>query len=155
MSLMDCSSEHLVRISFFPGKNMKRKGCSIIFINDNQQVLLFLRDNIPTIPFPNMWDVPGGHVDPGETPEACIIREMKEEMELELMDFSLFSIMEFPDRIEYTFWKRSNLDIQQITLHEGQCLRWFDQKEVEKTELALGFNEILQSFFAQSPFLKS
>jgi 8-oxo-dGTP diphosphatase len=66
---------------------MKRKGCSIIFINDNHQVLLFLRDNIPTIPFPNMWDVPGGHVEPGETPEICIVREMQEEMELELKIF--------------------------------------------------------------------
>ena len=39
---------------------MKRLGCSIIFVNDNQQVLLFLRDDDPTIPFPNMWDVLGG-----------------------------------------------------------------------------------------------
>jgi 8-oxo-dGTP diphosphatase len=134
---------------------MKRKGCSIIFINDDHQVLLFLRDNIPTIPFPNMWDVPGGHVEPDETPEACIVREMQEEMELELENFSLFSVMEFPDRIEYTFWKKNNLDIERITLHEGQCLKWFDQKEIEETELALGFNEILSSFFIEAPFLKS
>jgi 8-oxo-dGTP diphosphatase len=134
---------------------MKRKGCSIIFINDDHQVLLFLRDNIPTIPFPNMWDVPGGHVEPDETPESCIVREMKEEMELELKDFSLFSIMEFPDRIEYTFWKKSNLDIGSIILHEGQRLKWFDRNEIEKTELAMGFNEILSSFFTEAPFLKS
>jgi 8-oxo-dGTP diphosphatase len=133
---------------------MKRKGCSIVFINDDHQVLLFLRDNIPTIPFPNMWDVPGGHVEPDETPEACIVREMQEEMELELENFSFFSIMEFPDRIEYTFWKKSNLDIERITLHEGQRLKWFNQDEVEKTELALGFNEILSSFFSEAPFLK-
>ena len=133
---------------------MKRKGSSIIFINDNRQVLLFLRDNIPTIPFPNMWDVPGGHVEPGETPEACIVREMKEEMELDLKHFSLFSIVDFRDRIEYTFWKKSNLDINRITLHEGQRLKWFDREEVEKTDLALGFNEILFSFFTKAPFLK-
>ncbi|MBA4369693.1 MAG: NUDIX hydrolase [Desulfobacterium sp.] len=132
---------------------MKRKGCSVIFFNDDHQVLLFLRDNIPTIPFPNMWDIPGGHVEPDETPERCIVREMREEMELELENFSLFSVMEFPDRIEYTFWKKSNLDIERITLHEGQCLRWFDQKEIEETELALGFNEILSSFFTEAPFL--
>jgi 8-oxo-dGTP diphosphatase len=132
---------------------MKRKGCSIIFINDDHQVLLFLRDNIPTIPFPNTWDVPGGHVEPDETPERCIVREMQEEMELELENFSFFSIMEFSDRIEYTFWKKNNLDIERITLHEGQCLRWFDQKEIEETELALGFNEILRSFFSEAPFL--
>jgi 8-oxo-dGTP diphosphatase len=134
---------------------MKRKGCSIIFVNDRQQVLLFLRDDIPSIPYPNMWDVPGGHVEPGETPEMCIVREMQEEMELKLNDFSLFSIMEFPDRIEYTFWKKSSLDIERITLHEGQRLKWFDREEVEKTELALGFNEILRSFFTKVPYLPS
>jgi len=134
---------------------MKRKGCSIIFVNNKQQVLLFLRDDIPTIPFPNMWDVPGGHVEAGETPEDCITREMKEEMEIELADFSLFSIEEFPDRIEYTYWKKSNLEIEKITLHEGQRLKWFGREEVEQTELALGFNEILNAFFTQAPFLNS
>ena len=130
---------------------MKRKGCSIIFVNDQKQVLLFLRDDIPTIPFPNMWDVPGGHVEPGETPAKCIVREMREEMEMDLIGFSLFSITEFPDRIEYTFWKKSNLDINRITLHEGQRLKWFDRQEVENTRLALGFNQILNSFFLQFP----
>jgi hypothetical protein len=63
--------------------------------------------------------------------------------------------MEFTDRIEYTFWKKSNFDIEFITLHEGQRLKWFDQEEVEKTDLALGFNKILLSFFTEAPFLKS
>ncbi|MFO7560219.1 MAG: NUDIX hydrolase [Desulfobacterales bacterium] len=134
---------------------MKRKGCSIIFINDKEQVLLFLRDDIPDIPFPNMWDVPGGHLEPGESPEACIVREMREEMDLELEDFKLFSVREFDDRIEYTFWKKQNLDISQITLWEGQRLDWFSKEEVEKTELALGFNQILESFFLEAPFLGS
>ncbi|GMQ79629.1 MAG: hypothetical protein BMS9Abin03_055 [Thermodesulfobacteriota bacterium] len=44
---------------------MKRKGTSIIFVNDKKQVLLLLRDDKPGIPYPNMWDVPGGHVDEG------------------------------------------------------------------------------------------
>jgi 8-oxo-dGTP diphosphatase len=131
---------------------MKRKGCSIIFINDQEQVLLFLRDNIPDIPYPNMWDVPGGHLEPGETPESCIVREMREEMDLLLDDFALFSVQEFEDRIEYTFWKKKNMDISSIMLHEGQCLAWFSKEEVEKTELAMGFNQILDDFFREAPF---
>jgi hypothetical protein len=35
----------------------KRKGTSIIFVNDKKQVLLLLRDDKPGIPYPNMWDV--------------------------------------------------------------------------------------------------
>ena len=100
-----------------------------------------------------MWDVPGGHLEPGETPEKCIVREMREEMDLQLEDFKLFSVQELDDRIEYTFWKKKNFDISQITLHEGQRLSWFSKEEVEKTELALGFNQILEAFFREAPFL--
>jgi 8-oxo-dGTP diphosphatase len=126
---------------------MKRKGSSIIFVNDNQDVLLFLRDNKPDIPYPDTWDVPGGHVEDGETPEQCIVREMREEMGIELKGFQLFSSIEFDDRIEYTFWKSENLDIDSIRLTEGQRLKWFTQEEVYKTVLAYGFNRIMADFF--------
>ena len=131
---------------------MKRKGTSIIFVNDKKQVLLFLRDDKPDIPYPNMWDIPGGHVDEGESPEQCIVREMKEEMDLNLEEFHLLSVMEFIDRIEYTFWKKANLDIQSINLHEGQKLKWFTEFEVKNTKLAYGFNEIVDDFFTKAPF---
>ena len=44
---------------------------------------------------------------------------MKEELELDIKECELFSVNEFPDRIEYTFWKKANLDIDRIRLHEG------------------------------------
>jgi len=57
---------------------MKRQGCSILFVNEQRQILLFLRDDLPHIPYPNTWDVPGGHVEEAETAAQCIVREMKE-----------------------------------------------------------------------------
>ena len=132
---------------------MKRKGTSIIFVNDQKQILLLLRDDKPDIPYPNMWDIPGGHVEDGESPEQCIVREMKEEMDLNLKEFQLLSVMEFVDRIEYTFWKKLNLDIQNINLHEGQKLKWFTEFEVKNTKLAYGFNEIVDDFFEKAPFI--
>ena len=132
---------------------MKRKGTSIIFVNDQKQILLFLRDDKPGLPYRNMWDIPGGHVEDGETPEQCIVREMKEEMDLTLNSFELFSVMEFDDRIEYTFWKKANFDIEKIKLHEGQQLKWFTESEAKNTELAYGFNEIVDDFFFKKPRL--
>ena len=128
---------------------MKRKGVSIIFLNDKEEILLLLRDDKESIPYPNMWDLPGGHVEAGESAEACIIREMQEEMGLALRDFTLVSVMEFEDRIEHTFWKRENLDIDSIQLQEGQGLKWFSRKEAARTKLAYGFNEIIEDFFSQ------
>ncbi len=34
--------------------------------------------------FPGMWEFPGGKVEPGETPEAAIIREMDEELGVQI-----------------------------------------------------------------------
>jgi 8-oxo-dGTP diphosphatase len=133
---------------------MKRQGCSILFVNGQRQILLFLRDDLPHIPYPNTWDVPGGHVEKSETAAQCIVREMKEEMGLVLDGFELFSVKEFTDRIEYTFWKSVDLNIDEISLQEGQRLQWFSEEEARDTALAYGFNEIVAEFYAKAPFLK-
>ena len=36
-------------------------------------------------------------------------------MDLTLNQFELFSVKEFDDRIEYTFWKEANLYIEELT----------------------------------------
>ena len=126
---------------------MKPRGTSLIFFNDREQVLLFLRDDKPGIPCPNMWDLPGGHVEAGETPRECILREMREEIGRDIEGIEPFSVVEFEDRTEYVFWKRMNLDVDGIRLTEGQRLRWFSRDEVEGTPLAFGFNAILASFY--------
>lgn len=106
-----------------------------------------MRDDDPGIPYPNMWDLPGGHVEDGETPRECICREMKEEMGLELEGIEPLSVVQFDDRTEYVFWKKMNLAVDSIRLTEGQRLRWFSRDEVERTPLAYGFNQILTAFF--------
>lgn len=131
---------------------MKRKGASIIFVNSRCQVLLLLRDNLPDLPYPNMWDVPGGHVEENETPEECIIREMKEEMNLVIRDVKIFSVIEFSDRVEYTFWVTLNFNADDINLTEGQRIKWFSETEAKNIELAYGFNEIIEYFYKEAPF---
>lgn len=42
-------------------------------------LLVMRRDDIPTIPWPGMWDLPGGAREPGEGPRACALRELSEE----------------------------------------------------------------------------
>jgi 8-oxo-dGTP diphosphatase len=133
---------------------MKRQGCSILFVNGQRQILLFLRDDLPHISYPNTWDVPGGHVEEAETPAQGIVREMKEEMGLDLEGFELFSVKAFSDRVEHTFWKSVDLQIDGISLQEGQRLRWFSEEEARATALAYGFNEIVAEFYERAPFLR-
>ena len=126
---------------------MRHVGTSIIFFNSLHEVLLVLRDDKPSIAAPNMWDLPGGHVESGETPAECIVREMLEEIEVTVEGCTLFRVYEFSDRTEYVFSQAAEFDVASMVLHEGQMLRWFSREETETTELAYGFNEVLSDFF--------
>lgn len=125
----------------------KHTGSSIIFVNPQNKVLLFLRDDKPGLPYRNMWDVLGGHVEPDETPEETIVREMKEEIGIDLQDFEFLCRKKFKDRIEFTYWKEVDFKIEDINLMEGQRLQWFTREEAAQTKLAYGFNEIVEEFF--------
>lgn len=48
------------------------------------RLLVMRRDDIPTIPWPGMWDLPGGGREPGEGPRGCALRELYEETGLRL-----------------------------------------------------------------------
>lgn len=126
---------------------MKRKGTSIIFYNEKNCLLLFLRDDKPGLPYANMWDIPGGHVEKGESPDECIVREMKEEIGVDIGVPYLFNVYDFDVRIEYVYVSQCQYQIENLSLTEGQALRWFSEKEISETELAYGFNQVADDFF--------
>ena len=47
-------------------------------IDTDGRILLAQRPEGKTLA--GLWEFPGGKVEPGETPEACLIREMEEEL---------------------------------------------------------------------------
>ncbi len=130
----------------------KPVGAGIILLNDKNQILLILRDNNPGIPYPNMWDLPGGHVEDGENPEQAIRREMREELELELGEISLFKEYHHQAFDEYVFLKKIELDPSAMIFHEGQRLSYFNCNEIKRLHLAYSYDTILQEFFDSSRF---
>ena len=58
-------------------------GCKIALICEGQ-ILTILRDDKETIPYPNMWDLPGGGREGNETPFECVAREVYEELGIHL-----------------------------------------------------------------------
>ena len=126
----------------------KPVGVGIILLNTGNEILLILRDDNPSIPYPNMWDLPGGHLEAGETPEETIRREMMEELELDLGELRLFREYHHDAFDEYVFVKHFDRNPDELPLHEGQRCRFFSREEIEKTNLAYSYNRVLSDFYA-------
>lgn len=122
-------------------------GADIIILNQQQQVLLVLRDNKPSIPFPNTWALLGGYVEPGEQPEETIRRELIEEIDLKLGEVHYFNFYAWPECDEHIFWAQLDIDISQIILQEGQKLAYFSPQELPNLEFASHYGQILDEFF--------
>lgn len=128
-----------------------REGCQIILVNKVGAVLLQLRDNKPTIAFPNMWVIPGGMLDPDETAAACIAREVREELGVTLPAESI----EFLGRtrrsygVENTFTAPLDAASTSIILTEGQRITWFTEPDIRAMELAYEDNAVLADYFCR------
>ena len=62
----------------------KRLIALLALINDNNEVLISLRQNRGE--YDGYWEYPGGKVESSETLELGLIREIKEELNLEKSD---------------------------------------------------------------------
>ena len=125
-------------------------GAGILLLNRNNEVLLLLRDDTVDIPFPNMWDIPGGKVEDNETPIEAIRREMMEEMSIkDLGEIQLFKIITSENITDYIFWKRLDLNTSEIDLQEGQRVEYFNLERIRKTKLAFNYNKVLEEFLAR------
>ena len=119
---------------------------AIILENDKGDFLLALRDNKSWIPFPNHWDLIGGHVEEGETPEEALVREVKEELDIDLMEYTFYKKFECfsgdaYDNIKYIYTGKINIPIGEVTLLEGQRAQYFKREEIA----GLKFANIIQS----------
>lgn len=54
-------------------------------LRDGDRLLLVHRSP-QRLHFPDVWDLPGGHVDPGELPAAAVVRELREELGVEVTE---------------------------------------------------------------------
>ncbi|MGQ4600982.1 NUDIX domain-containing protein [Nocardia sp. R6R-6] len=127
----------------------KKEGTQIIMVNPRNEVLMYLRDDKPHILYPNQWSLLGGMIEEGETPAETIIREIEEEIGITLdpVHVQFLCTRDLDFGIEHTFTAEVDFEIEDVTLAEGQGLRWFTETDATTTKLAYADNAILETFF--------
>lgn len=82
---------------------------------------------------PGLWEFPGGKIEQGESPEACLIREIEEELAISI---SLVSSLQ-PNEHTYPEGKVIRLipfvciwGSGEITLREHQDVKWLAKGEL-------------------------
>ncbi len=123
----------------------------VLLFDREGRLLIYLRDDKPGIPFPNHWDLFGGHLENGETPEQALVREVKEELGIELIAFKYFRRFDcakgdaYPN-VKHIFWALTDSLPQELTLYEGQKLRSIALEERKQVNFANILATIVESF---------
>ena len=102
---------------------MTRVSAAIIKNSDNE-ILICQRGLGGSCEF--LWEFPGGKIEPGESPEECLVRECREELEIDIEVLDLFEETRYSylERdIEFMFFTASlKKGVPVPSVHN--CIKW-------------------------------
>ena len=104
-------------------------GCKIALLCGDS-VLTILRDDKTTIPWPNMWELPGGGREGDETPFECVAREVFEELGIHLTEDNLLGSKVYPSMLFER--KQSVFMVSQLSQEQFDSIVFGDEGQAYK-----------------------
>ena len=105
-------------------KHLNFTGCKIALICDGR-ILTILRDDKPTIPWPNLWELPGGGREGDESPFECAAREVYEELTIQLSKDDIIWSWIYPSMLDEN--KKSVFLVGKLTQEQFDSIVFGDE----------------------------
>jgi len=100
----------------------------------NEKGELLLAERTPAMKMPGVWELPGGKMELGETPEKALIRELKEELNIEVNEEDLepFSFVSYRYDLFHLVMPIYLCRKWEGALYgaEGQCVEWITYEDL-------------------------
>lgn len=123
-------------------------GCSALIYGESQKVLIVQRSNLKK-KYPGLWETIGGALETYETPEECIRREIREEINCNVEELKLFNVYIVTDIDRYVLIVYTGKIIDNIECNaEIEQIRWIDETEISNFDFYGNEREKLKDYFA-------
>jgi len=103
---------------------------AIAILYRDGKFLCQLRDDVPHIRYPGCWALFGGHIEPGETPEVAVVRELAEEISYVPASVSFFCCDVEGDVVRHVFQAELGVDVKDLVLLEGWDMKLLTREEI-------------------------
>lgn len=114
--------------------NKEQVHVAIAILYRDGKFLMQLRDNIPNIVYPGHWAFFGGHIEPGESPEAALKRELLEEIGYVPSTVSFFGYYPDPNVLRHVFAAPLTVEMKDLVLGEGWDMGLMTPEEIRQGE---------------------
>jgi 8-oxo-dGTP diphosphatase len=127
------------------------KSVSAALIIHNKKILIGRRAK--NVPYSGLYEFPGGKIEKNETPQECLYREIKEELDIESKIGDLFTVIKWEDKflLKSYFTHIEEKDIPKMKLRVHDDFQWVNLNNYTKFKLLPADIEIMeqlkQNFF--------